>query len=102
MDTHNTEMKAYEEKVSAQLREAKAKIDEFQAHVKGKAAEAEVHAIDTLKTKQQEIEKKRQELKTAGEARAAQIKAEIDAGLANLKSSSEQLAAKIKAHAATT
>lgn len=101
MDSHNAELKAYEEKVAAQLREVKAKIDEFEAHLKGKGAEAEVQAINTLKTKQQEIEKKRQQLRTADEGRVAQIKAEVDAELAKLKSSSEQLATKIKTHAAT-
>ena len=102
MDTQHAELKAHEEKVSAQLREVKAKIDEFEAHVRGKAAEVEVQAINSMKAKHQDIEKKRRQLKTAGEAGAAQIKAEVDAELANLKSSSEQLAAKIKSHAATT
>jgi hypothetical protein len=102
MNTHNAELKVYEEKVAAELRGVKAKIDEFEAHIRGKGAEAEVRAINTLKTKHQEIEKKRQELKTAGEAKAAQIKAEVDAELGRLKTSSEQLSAKIKSHAATT
>ncbi len=43
----------------------------------GKLAQAEIDAINSLKAKRQEIDKKRQDLKTSGEAKAAQIKAEI-------------------------
>jgi formate hydrogenlyase transcriptional activator len=88
-------MKAFEEKVSAQLQEAKAKIDEIEAQVKGKLAQAEIDAIKFFKTTRQEIDKKRQDLRASSETRAAQLKAEIEADVAKLKTSLEQFSTKV-------
>ena len=101
MSEQSAGIKAFEEKVSAQLQEAKAKIDEIEAHAKGKVAQAEIDAIISLKTKRQEIEKKRQELKTSGEAKAAQIKAEIETDMARFKASLDQIGTKVKSQVAT-
>jgi hypothetical protein len=95
-------IKAFEEKVNAQLQEAKAKIDEIEAHAKGKLAQAEIEAIKTFNVRRQEIEKKRQDLKTVGEAKAAQVRAEIESDIAKLKASLDQFSAKVKSQAATT
>jgi vacuolar-type H+-ATPase subunit H len=95
------EMKAFEEKVSAQLQEAKAKIDEIEAHAKGKLAQAEIDAIKFFKTTRQEIDKKRQNLRASGETRAAQLKAEIEADVARLETSLEQFSTKVKSQVAT-
>jgi hypothetical protein len=93
-----TEVKAYQEKVDAQLHEAKALLDGFEAHVKGKLAQSEIDTISRLKVKHQEIDKKvHHDLKTAGEvAVAAKVKSDIDAEIAKFKSSLAQLAAKVK------
>ena len=93
-----TEVKAYQEKVDAQLHEAKALLDGFEAHVKGKLAQSEIDTISRLKAKHQEIDKKvHHDLKTAGEvAVAAKVKSDIDAEIAKFKSSLAQLAAKVK------
>ena len=45
------EVKAYQEKVDAQLHEAKALLDGFEAHVKGKLAQSEIDTISRLKVK---------------------------------------------------
>lgn len=74
---HHAEPKTFAEKVSAQLHEAKSQIEAIEASTKGKLAQAEVDAVKSLKTTRHEIEKKSQQLRTAGEAEAAQIKAEI-------------------------
>jgi protein subunit release factor A len=95
------EAKAHEEKISAQLHEAKALLDEIEAHARKKKAQAEIDTINTLKTKRQEIEKKLQGLKTVGEAKlGANIKADIDADLAKFKTSLGELATKLKSHSA--
>ena len=92
------EIKAYQDKINAQLQEAKALLNGFEAHAKGKMAQSEIDAINRLKAKHQEIEKKvHHDLKTAGEvAIAAKAKADIDAEMAKFKTSVDQLAAKFK------
>ena len=92
------EIKAYQEKIGAQLREAKALLDGFEAHAKGKLAQSEIDAISRLKAKHQEIDKKvHHDLKTTGEvAVAAKVKSDIDAEIAKFKTSLDQLSAKAK------
>ena len=102
MTTHHAELKAFEDKIEAQLREAKAKLDEFEAQRKEQRADAEIKAINAFRTQQHELEKKRQELRTVGEAKMGQLKAEIEAGLAKLKTLGNEVGAKIKSHHATT
>lgn len=97
MSAQDVTTKAYEEKISAQLQQAKAQLGELEARAKSKMSQAEIDTINNLKTRQQEIEKKRQELKTVGDAKVEQVKAEIDAHLTKLKSSLADLATKLKA-----
>jgi hypothetical protein len=97
MTTQELTAKAYEEKVNAQLRQTKAQLEEFEARAKGKVAQAEINTIHHLKTKHQAIEKKRQDLKTIGDAKFEQFKTEMDADLAKLNTSLEELATKLKA-----
>lgn len=97
MSAHDVTIKAYEEKIKAQLDQAKAQLGEVEARAKGKAAQAEIDTVHRLKTKQQEIEKKSQVLKTIGDAKAAQVKAEIDADLSKLKAAVAELNAKLAA-----
>jgi hypothetical protein len=92
------EIKAYQAKVDAQLHEAKALLNGFEAHAKGKLAQSEIEAISRLKAKHQEIDKKvHQDLKTTGDvAVAAKVKSDVDAEIAKFKASLDQLAAKAK------
>lgn len=96
MSTQSVTTKAYEEKISAQLQQAKAQLAELEARAKGKMAQGEIDTINHLKTKHQEIDKKRQELKTIGDAKVDQVKAEIDAEVAKIKASLAELATKLK------
>jgi hypothetical protein len=96
------EVKAYQDKINAQLHEAKALLDGFEAHAKGKLAQSEIDAISRLKAKHQEIEKKvHHDLKTAGAvAVAAKVKSDIDAEFAKFKTSLDQVAAQVKKQSA--
>jgi len=96
------EVKAHQEKINAQLHEAKALLDEAEAHAKKNKAQAEIDKINVLKTKKQEIEKKFQHhLKTAGAAALAlNVKAEIEAELAKLKNSIDEVTAKFTSQSA--
>ena len=99
MSEHIEELKAHVEKLGAQLQEAKARIQAIEARHKVKEAQAEIEA---LKSKSHEIDKKHQHLKTIGEvAKAAVIKAEIEAELAKLHNSLEQFGTKAKTQSAT-
>lgn len=95
------EIKAHEEKISAQLHEAKALLEEVEAHARRKKAQAEIETITGLKTRKQEIEKKLQQLvKTGVEAKTAvQIKADIEAEVAKLKTSLGEIANRLKSQA---
>src|SRR5215831_3834636 len=96
------EIKAYQEKINAQLQEAKAVLSGLEAHAKGKLAQSEIDTIARLKAKHQEIEKKvHQNLKTTGEvAVAAKVKSDIDTEMTKFKTSVDQLSAKIKSQPA--
>jgi len=96
------EIKAYQEKINAQLQEAKAVLTGLEAHAKGKLAQSEIDTLNRLKTKHQEIEKKvHHDLKTAGEvAVAAKVKSDIDAEVTKFKASVDQLSQKVKSQPA--
>jgi hypothetical protein len=96
------EIKAYQAKIDAQLHEAKALLNGFEAHAKGKLAQSEIDAISRLKAKHQEIDKKvHHDLKTTGEvAIAAKVKSDIDAEIGKFNASLDQLAAKVKSQPA--
>jgi hypothetical protein len=93
-----TEIKAYQEKIDAQLHEAKALLNGFEAHAKGKLAQSEIDTIAHLKAKNQEIDKKmHHDLKAGGAVAVAEkIKSDIDAEIAKFKTSLNQPAAKAK------
>ena len=99
---NGSEIKAYQEKVSAQLQEAKAVLSGFEAHAKGKLAQSEIDTIARLKAKNQEIDKKvHQDLKVTGEVTlAAKVTSDIEAEMAKLKASLDQLNAKLKSQPA--
>lgn len=96
MNAKSTELKRYGDKISEQLQQAKSQLEQFEARAREKKAQVEIEAIKALKTIKRQIDKKSQDLQTSGEAKAAQIKAEIDTELAKLKTSLEQLATKLK------
>jgi hypothetical protein len=96
------EIKAYQEKIHAQLEEAKAVLSGFEAHAKGKLAQSEIDTIKRLKAKHEEIDKKvHHDLKVGAEVTvAAKVKSDIDADVAKFKVSLNQLAARAKSQPA--
>ena len=96
------EIKAYQEKIGAQLQEAKAVLNGVEAHAKGKLAQSEIDTISRLKAKHQEIDKKvHQDLKVGTEVTlAAKVKSDIDAEVTKFKASVDQFAAKAKSQPA--
>lgn len=99
MSAPNVPLKAYEEKITAQLQQAKAQLTELEARGKGKLAEAQIDLFNDVKKRHREIETKLHELKTVGDAKADHVKAEIDAHLTKLKSELTDLASKVREHA---
>lgn len=97
MQVQSPILRAYEEKISAELQGVKARIDLFEAQAKEKKADLQIAAIKTLRAMKHAIDKSFQELKTAGEARALQLKADLDAQVAKLKRSLDEFTGKFKA-----
>jgi hypothetical protein len=94
-------IKAYQERISAQVQEAKAKLDLLDATARQKKAQAEIAAIASLKTAKEHIETQLKDLKTTHESNVSRAKAEIDAEVAKFKSSIDELGTKLKTRAAT-
>lgn len=95
METPNTQpatgstLQAYEEKIAAQIHAANVRIDEFEAKAKPKRAEAEVAAINSLKTARQNIERMLVDLKSTRDTQATRAKADIDAAIVKFQASLE-------------
>jgi hypothetical protein len=90
-------LKAYEDKVNAQIREAKAKLEQVEASAKEQLAQAQIKTIDQLKTTRQNLERKVRDLKTTHEANLEHAKADLTAEIAKFTASIDQLATEFKA-----
>jgi hypothetical protein len=99
MTVQNAQIKAYEEKIRAELQKARAELVELEARAESDFAQAQIDLLKDAKAFQTEIEEKLHELKKTGAANAEQVKAYIDPKMAKLKSSLAELAGKIKKHA---
>jgi|KBSMisStaDraftv2_1062788.scaffolds.fasta_scaffold752457_2 hypothetical protein len=93
-------IKAYADKITADIQQGKAMIEQLEAHAKAKRAESEIAAINKLKAANQTIEQKVQDLKNAHESSVPGAKADIDAHIASLKSAIEDIGTKLKAQVA--
>ena len=91
-------LKAYQDKITNQVKEAKTKLEELETKAKEQNAQAEIAVINRLKTTKENIDRKLQNLKTTNEAHAAQAKADLDADVAKFRSSLDELATKFKMH----
>jgi hypothetical protein len=87
---------AYQDKIAAQMRDAKAKLERFEATAKDKTAQQEAAAISSLKTAKQNIDRKLQDIKTTHATLVSRAKAEIDADVAAFKASIDELATRVK------
>jgi len=91
--------KTFEENAKAQLAKSKSRIKEIEALAKGKASQAMIDTIASLKNKRQEIEKKVQALKTSADTK---VKAEIETDLAKFNDALGQVVTTLKGHATPT
>ena len=97
--TPSSTLKAYEDKVKAQLQDAKARVDQFEGRAKEKGAHAEITAVNGLKTAKANIDRKLQDLKKTSDTHVARAKADIDADVATFKASVDNFNAKFKSSA---
>jgi len=91
-------MSEFEDKVNAQLQQAKSQIKEIDGLAQGIASQAEMDTIASLKNKGQEISNKFQDLKTSADTK---VKAETLTDLAKLNASLGQVATTLKSRAAS-
>jgi len=94
-------LKAYADKIKAQVHEAKAKLDLFEAAAQKKKAQAEIAAIGGVKTAKEQLERKLQDLNATHGPHVARAKADIDADVVRLKATIDALATKFKSHSMT-
>jgi hypothetical protein len=99
MSIDSATLKQYEEKISAQLQQARAQLEVFEARAKEMKGQAEIEAVKALNATKRSIDEKHRQLQTAAGAKASQIKAEIDAAMPAFKTSLEQHARKFKGQA---
>src|SRR5262249_22499135 len=81
-ETASSTLKTYEDKVRAQMQDAKTRLEQFEAKAKEKGAQAEVAAVNNLKTAKANIDRKLQDLKKTHDAYVTRAKADIDADVA--------------------
>jgi len=62
----NTQTKAYEEKVRAELQQAKSRLQEFEARSKAGDKQVATDLINQMKRMHEKIEKQRQKLENIG------------------------------------
>jgi outer membrane murein-binding lipoprotein Lpp len=87
--TPGIDLKAYEDKIVAKIREVSARIDQIETTTKAKRAQAEIAAITGLKTAREGIETKLNELRTTQATQVARAKTEIDAAVVKLEKALE-------------
>jgi hypothetical protein len=88
--------KAYSEKVHAELQQTKSRLKEFETRSKAQDQQVAMDLINQLKKTHHDIEMKNEEIKNSALEEMEQEQAEIDAGLAKLRSGLTQLDAKLK------
>ena len=101
MSQENILSKAEQEKIKAKLQQAQTRLDEMAATARQQKEQAVSDAITALKARRDDIQKKLHESKDASDARASQIKAEIEAKVATFEDELNKLAAKLKSKTTT-
>jgi len=87
--TPGTDLKAYEDKIAARIHDVNARIDQFEAAAKAKRAQAELTAVNGLKTARAGLEQKMANLSTTQAAHVARIRADVDAAVVALEKALE-------------
>jgi uncharacterized phage infection (PIP) family protein YhgE len=89
-------IKAYQDKIAAQIRDAKSKLEQFEATAKDKGAQQEAAAVSRLNAVKQNIDRKLQDIKSTNATLVSRAKADIDADVAMFKASIDELATRVK------
>ena len=84
-------LKAYEDKVIAQIKDAKTKLEQYEAKATAQHNQSETKTIEQLKSTRQNLEQKVRDLKTTQETNLDRAKANIDAEVAKLRTSIDEL-----------
>ena len=90
---------AYQDKMNARLREWQAKIDALKARADQAEAEQKIkynEEIETLRTKQQKVQQKLEELRSAGEGAWEEVKAGVEVAWTDLEDAVQRAADKFK------
>jgi uncharacterized protein involved in exopolysaccharide biosynthesis len=90
-------LKVYEDKINAQIGDAKAKLEQLEAKAAGQRTQAENKTIEQLKTTRQNLEQKMRELKTTQGANLERAQGDISAEVAKLHTSIDKLTAEFNA-----
>ena len=87
-------LESYVDKIAAQIHAANNRIDEFETKAKPRRAQAELAAINGLRSTAKNIERMLVELKAARETQVARAKADIDAAIVAFQGSLEDFRGK--------
>jgi hypothetical protein len=82
-------LQAYEDKIAAQIHAANTRLAELEAKAKPRREQAEIAAINGLKSARQNLERMLVDLKTTRDAQMARAKADIDAAIVAFQASLE-------------
>ena len=93
--------KAEREKIKGNLEQAMATLVQVDGIARQQKAQAVIDAVVALRAKGDEIQTRIKEFNDASDARALQIKAEIEAKLANLQQEVSKLSTKVKSQSTT-
>ena len=88
---------AYQDKMNARLREWQAKIDALKARADQAEAEQKIkyyEEIETLRTKQQKVQQKLEELRSAGAGAWEEVKAGVEVAWTDLEDAVQRAADK--------
>jgi hypothetical protein len=92
--------RAYNAKILTELQEAKARLEELEARSKAEDEQVALDLINQLKSTCQKVEKQREGLTTSAVEEMDEEKAEIDAGLAKLRTGLLEIDTRLKRKAA--
>ena len=87
----DAKIEAYRDKVHAELQQAKSQLVELEARSEAEDEQVGRDLINQLKSTHHEIEQRREKLETSAVEDVEQEQAEIDAGIAKLKSGLAEL-----------
>ena len=92
----NAARKAVYDKVESQVHSFEAQLATLKAKAESAKADGELKAIANVATAKLALDKKIAELKTSGEAAYQQVKADVDARIADINKSVKAIESKIK------